>query len=111
LYRNLRKINNRPEVIRATAAYRLCQKAVPLVPSPHCRGRESGGGGGKKKLLALNMNWAAPNREVSFRPPTSAAVRKNLLIPGLFSSIILREISYEEVILVHRSLFFTPLKS
>ncbi|MBU4355666.1 MAG: hypothetical protein KKD99_10060 [Proteobacteria bacterium] len=36
---------------------------------------------------------------------------KNFLIPGRFSSMIYAEFLYEEVILVHRSLFFTPLKS
>jgi hypothetical protein len=36
---------------------------------------------------------------------------KNLLIPGRFSSMIYGEFLSEEVILVHRSLFFTPLKS
>jgi hypothetical protein len=36
---------------------------------------------------------------------------KNLLIPGRFFFIIWGEILDGEVILVHRSLFFTPLKS
>jgi hypothetical protein len=36
---------------------------------------------------------------------------KIYLIPGRFSSMIYAEFLYEEVILVHRSLFFTPLKS
>ena len=45
------------------------------------------------------------------RPPKSAGREKISLIPGRFSFIIYREFLYEEVILVHRSLFFTPLKS
>ena len=36
---------------------------------------------------------------------------KYSLIPGRFSSMIYKEFLYEEVILVHRSLFFMPLKS
>ena len=36
---------------------------------------------------------------------------KNLLIPGRFSFMIYGEFLYEEVILVNRPLFFTPLKS
>jgi hypothetical protein len=36
---------------------------------------------------------------------------KNLLIPGRFSFKIIGEIIFEEVILVNRPLFFTPLKS
>ncbi len=36
---------------------------------------------------------------------------KNLLIPGGFSFMISYEIMRKEVILVYRSLWFTPLKS
>jgi hypothetical protein len=36
---------------------------------------------------------------------------KNLLIPGGFSFMIFYEIMRKEVILVYRSLWFTPLKS
>jgi hypothetical protein len=38
-------------------------------------------------------------------------VGKNLLIPGGFSFMIFDEIVIKEVILVYRSLWFTPLKS
>jgi hypothetical protein len=46
------------------------------------------------------------NRQMAVR-----AAGKNLLLPGRFSFIISQEIPGEEVILVNRSLFFTPLKS
>jgi hypothetical protein len=45
--------------------------------------------------------------------PDSAKIGtgKNLLIPGGFSFMIFYEIMRKEVILVYRSLWFTPLKS
>jgi len=46
-------------------------------------------------------------------PPAGQNQRlgKNLLIPGGFSFMIFYEILRKEVILVYRSLWFTPLKS
>jgi hypothetical protein len=54
----------------------------------------------------------APKPGGEARPlPQIRGPGKNLLIPDRFSSMIYGEFLPEEVILVHRSLFFTPLKS
>jgi len=57
--------------------------------------------------MAQGINQAAASRPLQIL----GGLKRNSLIPGRFSFIIFREILYGEVILVHRSLFFTPLKS
>jgi hypothetical protein len=72
-------------------------------------------GSGRDRGMALEGAQAVkpggPRRRCSSAPTQIRWPGKNSLIPGRFSFMICREFLYEEVILVNRSLFFTPLKS